>query len=94
MRRIHGTLAIVFGVIALPFWYWAMKYHESSGNLWWALPPLYTLMATIFTGCACLGWVLYDRSVHRGDGETRCRKCKYILRGLSEPRCPECGEPI
>ena len=27
-------------------------------------------------------------------GETRCRKCNYILRGLTEPRCPECGEGI
>ena len=27
-------------------------------------------------------------------GETRCRKCNYILRGLTEPRCPECGERI
>jgi predicted Zn-ribbon and HTH transcriptional regulator len=26
--------------------------------------------------------------------ETRCRKCGYILRGLREPRCPECGEHI
>lgn len=25
---------------------------------------------------------------------TRCRKCRHILRGLSQPRCPECGEPI
>jgi hypothetical protein len=25
---------------------------------------------------------------------TRCRKCGYILRGISEPRCPECGERI
>ncbi len=29
-----------------------------------------------------------------GDSETRCRKCGYILRGLTEPRCPECGERI
>ena len=28
------------------------------------------------------------------DGETHCRKCDYILRGISEPRCPECGERI
>ena len=28
------------------------------------------------------------------DGETRCRKCRYFLRGISEPRCPECGERI
>lgn len=30
----------------------------------------------------------------QGDGETRCRKCDYILRGLTDPRCPECGERI
>jgi hypothetical protein len=28
------------------------------------------------------------------DGETHCRKCDHILRGLSAPRCPECGEAI
>ncbi len=26
--------------------------------------------------------------------ETRCRRCAYILRGISKPRCPECGEHI
>lgn len=26
--------------------------------------------------------------------DTRCRHCDHILRGLTEPRCPECGEPI
>jgi hypothetical protein len=28
------------------------------------------------------------------DAETRCRECGFILRGISEPRCPECGERI
>ena len=28
------------------------------------------------------------------DGETHCRKCGYILRGIPEPRCSECGERI
>jgi len=28
------------------------------------------------------------------ESQTRCRKCGYILRGISEPRCPECGERI
>jgi hypothetical protein len=28
------------------------------------------------------------------DGELHCRKCGYILRGISQPRCPECGEAI
>ncbi|HKQ48969.1 MAG TPA: hypothetical protein VJZ71_12935 [Phycisphaerae bacterium] len=30
----------------------------------------------------------------RDDGESHCRRCGYILRGLSEPRCSECGEWI
>lgn len=28
------------------------------------------------------------------DGHTHCGCCGYILKGLSEPRCPECGERI
>jgi hypothetical protein len=28
------------------------------------------------------------------DRETRCRNCGYILRGLREPTCSECGEQI
>jgi uncharacterized paraquat-inducible protein A len=28
------------------------------------------------------------------DGHLHCLKCGYILKGLSEPRCPECGERI
>ena len=28
------------------------------------------------------------------DGETHCRKCHYILRGITQPRCSECGEKI
>ena len=28
------------------------------------------------------------------DGYTRCGKCGYILTGLPEPRCPECGTPF
>ena len=26
--------------------------------------------------------------------ETRCRKCGYILKGLTKLECPECGEGI
>ena len=40
---------------------------------------------------------LLTRRYYRAKGqdeETRCRKCSYILRGLTEPRCPECGEAI
>lgn len=44
--------------------------------------------------CACVGWMLLVVTDSLAVGEPRCRKCRYILRGLSEPRCPECGEPI
>ena len=43
---------------------------------------------------ACYGLLTYFFGPVRPDGETRCRKCSYILRGISEPRCPECGERI
>lgn len=36
----------------------------------------------------------HRRAARRGDDETRCRRCGHILRGLTEPRCPECGERI
>ena len=51
-------------------------------------------MATVLSCCACVGWVLITAMDARSIGEPRCRKCRYILHGLSEPRCPECGEPI
>jgi rubrerythrin len=36
---------------------------------------------------------LYRRRL-RDTEYLRCLKCGYILKGLSEPRCPECGERI
>jgi hypothetical protein len=36
--------------------------------------------------------ILGHRAVQTG--ESLCRKCGHILRGLTEPRCPECGERI
>jgi hypothetical protein len=48
-----------------------------------------------------LRWLGWAWKVRRGervgvpfDRETRCRQCAYILRGIPEPRCPECGEKI
>ena len=36
----------------------------------------------------------YARAQRDGEMETRCRKCRHILRGITEPQCPECGERI
>jgi len=54
------------------------------------------LLMFAFLGAVPLGiYTLLTRitKTHRSD-ETRCRKCGYILRGITEPRCPECGERI
>ena len=51
------------------------------------------LAATLFTLLASGSWLLLNLSYGR-ERETCCRKCRHILRGLSEPRCPECGEAI
>jgi len=37
-------------------------------------------------------WLLLKRAGI--DMECQCRNCRHILRGLSEPICPECGERI
>jgi hypothetical protein len=50
--------------------------------------PLFCLVLTVYALLTRIwGPTPYDR-------ETRCRKCHYILRGITEPRCPECGERI
>ncbi len=38
------------------------------------------------------GWLFFGKAGTARPDETRCRKCGYILRGITEPRCPECGE--
>jgi len=34
------------------------------------------------------------RGSRHDDAYLHCLKCGYILKGISEPRCPECGERI
>lgn len=50
---------------------------------------------SIGTGTALIALGMTARR-RRGsiDGLTRCGTCSHILRGLSEPRCPECGTPL
>jgi len=51
--------------------------------------------AILFVLCVVVYVVNYVET-YKADryDETRCRKCGYILRGITEPRCPECGERI
>ena len=41
-----------------------------------------------------LTFAMFRRRREWDDGHLHCLNCGYILKGLSEPRCPECGEPI
>ena len=55
--------------------------------------PVYFLLAPV-PAVAAWGFVNRRFGLSVPDGELHCRRCNHILRGLSEPRCPECGEPI
>jgi len=43
-------------------------------------------------GVACLLWLPRGRKV--GRAEPRCAACGYIVHGLPEPICPECGSDL
>ena len=66
-------------------------YRPLSSMLWAVTEGAIPAVVTLFT---------FSILSHLGgrrpwaDPETRCRKCGYILRGITEPRCPECGERI
>jgi hypothetical protein len=52
------------------------------------------ILPLLLVAFACYGVLTHYFRPEHLDPETRCRKCGYILRGLSEPRCSECGEGI
>ncbi|MCP4249183.1 MAG: hypothetical protein GY778_19235, partial [bacterium] len=60
---------------------------------WWVL---FYLVAILPPGWAAIAY-MYNRPLGFSpdlDGYTRCGRCGYILRGIEEPRCPECGTRI
>lgn len=72
-------------------------------GLWGSVGPfLSPLGATVlFVALPALGVTLSLRVYHqltpyrpKLDGHTRCGECGYILKGLVELRCPECGRRI
>ncbi len=52
------------------------------------------LIPFLFVSIAVYSWITQRFGPEGPFRETYCRKCGYILRGVSEPRCPECGERI
>ena len=58
----------------------------------WFVMRLLSIFLTAPIVATVLAHVLTPREPN--DGHTRCGKCGYILKGLTEPRCSECGERI
>jgi hypothetical protein len=46
----------------------------------------------VLGACAVYHWCVFPYFI-RG-AHARCRRCGYLLKGLSVPRCPECGQAI
>ncbi len=62
--------------------YYAIQYIFLSILL---LPPLLVAM---------LVQRAFETHARRKQGDTLCGRCGFILKGLREPRCPECGNRI
>ena len=69
---------------------------------YWMSVPFWRLLLQVvsyelpITATATLVGVLIYRILSREapDTQCRCRRCGYILKGVSKLECPECGEVI
>ena len=59
----------------------------------WFWPAIMVTAATFGFGLACLSAVISRRYRPIVRDPERCAKCGYLLFGLPEHRCPECGTP-
>ena len=92
MKRINAIITALLAVAAVGAW----AYTTRDAYQRYTVPTAYLALSITLTVVACYGWLMTWLAGRRQqeDAETRCRKCGHILRGLSEPRCPECGEKI
>ncbi len=56
--------------------------------------PYFTLILIFPAGVGIAAAAWRATQLTQLDHETRCRRCQYILRSLTEPKCPECGQVI
>ena len=92
---------LVFGYTSFPNGGWLSDAVESLYQLLERHLPShlasYAIVLMLVTGPGLLGLVaqlLLSGRTRVDDGHLHCLKCGYILKGLTVPRCPECGEPI
>ncbi len=85
--------AIVGGVVSFASYIGIVKRASPLAGYYWfmvVVPVTLFLAGPVATGV--LMHLLTPREPR--DGHTRCGKCGYILKGLTELRCSECGESI
>ncbi len=95
MRVANRIITLVLAVAAALVWAIALdnRLLQALGT-WPTESSSVHLCAITLSAAACFGWLLIFLTDRQRDALTRCRACGHILRGLSEPRCPECGERI
>ena len=99
----RAAIGVTAGSACLAPLHWLLgvvqeKLFQVSQPLWEAFHvplQLASFLLVCVISITVYGWLTrkyYDLKAQ--DTETRCRRCGYILRGITEPRCPECGERI
>ena len=76
-----------FGPTGKPAWVHLPVFRVLSSDAWWIVGLIAYLANCLFA----------VRSLPRyrdAGGMPRCEGCEYILTGLTESRCPECGRPF
>lgn len=58
-----------------------------------SLSPIIEAVCIAFPG-VLLAVARFEKRLARSPGKTYCRKCRRVLCGLSEARCPACAEPL
>ena len=88
------TICPLGGGLQLAFNHLGARTHPSYDRIQIGL----SLTVVVLLQIVCLAvYGLFTRRYYRLKGlgcQTRCRKCGCILRGITEPRCSECGERI
>jgi hypothetical protein len=99
MAHLHWFWRATIGVLAGALGGWLLIRTVLSwvrapvADIWIGWGPLVLLQITPVCAYGLMTRWLHPRR-ELLDGETHCRKCGYILRGIPEPRCSECGERI
>jgi hypothetical protein len=87
-----ATASIMPASATIPSW---LALHIAPRGQWMEWPSRVVVVgSTSLIAIVVFGGLGQIGRQNEPRGETFCRRCGYILRGISEPRCPECGERI